>query len=352
MPEFLAAIICFRCGQGGGNSDGYLRRVAVKVLVNVIDDLELKPETPDHQRRRLERRQNEHEFTSSSNRRGEVLDVLTDSLSDFYSDIRKLAAVKVLALAEVGDMSAAQAVLQHIETCFELGLGCKDLGSAGHQVCKETCQIQSEILNEKNQVDTENQLSLEVQINDKSVELQQALAELGAMVENGFVSKIRDKAFPPKHANEDQRRKTHFECDHLVSVAAAEYLLSMAEAGDENAITAILDNMDDFFLLTDMKALGESSVLALARLQSQDYGAMHGNSGQIAVLVEMLSVAPGSNESINAAVQLFSFAEQGDSRASAAIVENIAVFLSAMGQAGIFRGKLRSASQALRGFID
>jgi hypothetical protein len=331
-----------------------LRRVAIKVLVNVIDDLEQKPETPDHQRRRLERRQNEHDFISSSNRRGEVLDVLTDSLSDDYCDVRKLAAVKVMALAEVGDMSAAQAVLQHIDTCFELGLGCKDLGSAGHEVCIETCQIQPEIMNETNQAPAEIQHPMEVEINDNSVELQKSLAELRAFVENGFVSKIRDKAFPPIHACADSepKEKHHLQCDNLVSVAAAEYLLNMAEAGNENAIAAILDNIDRFFLLANMKSLGESSVLTRARLQRQDYGAMHGNSEQIALLVEKLYVSPESNDSVNAAVQLFSYAEQGDSQASAAIVENITLFLSAMGQAGIFRGKLRSASQALRGFID
>ncbi len=254
------------------------------MLVNVIDDLEHKPETPDHQRRRLERRQNEHDFTSSSNRRGDVLDVLTDSLSDIYSDVRKLAAVKVLALAESGDTSAAQAVLQHIDTCFELGLGFKDLGSVGHEACMESCQIQSRLMDENIQTASENQLTVEVHSNDNSVELQKALAELRALVESGFVSQIRDKAFPPKHTQE-QTRKCDLQCEDLVSVAAAEYLLSMAEAGNENAISAILDNIDRFFLLTDMKSLGESSVLARARLQRQEHGAMHGNSEQIALLV-------------------------------------------------------------------
>ena len=199
----------------------------------------------------------------------------------------------------------------------------------------------------------ENQHCVEIQSIDNSVELQTSLADLSAMVEKGFVSQIRDKAFPPKHHYErEDSDESDSQCDNRVRVAAAEYILSMAEAGNENAIAAILDNIDDFFLLADMKSLGETSVLALARLQRQDYGAMRGNSEEIALLVEKLSVSPESNESVNAAVELFSFAEQGDSQASAAIVENIALFLSGMGQAGIFRGKLRSASQALRGFID
>ena len=153
--------------------------------------------------------------------------------------------------------------------------------------------------------------------------------------------------------------------------------MAIATKGDENATEAVLHNLDTFFLLTGMESLGTRSALACASLKERDHGALVGNAERVTVLTNILSgsnedpescntelslgSAPRAAESPNqteetakvvAAVELLTLAEKGDPQASMAIIQNLTPFLASIGQAGIFRGKLRSASQALRGFID
>jgi hypothetical protein len=282
-------------------------------------------------------------------RRTEILKILVDSLGDPYTDIREIATKKIMILAESGDMIASQAVLENIDTCFELGIGSKTLGFS----IKE---MPGADLPEKSHNKGEREIKSSSEKSRHDLLVKRAMEELTLLSEMGFVSKIRDIAFPPERPMRgvlarppiaDTARASLPE----VRAAAAEALLQLAQGGNENATLAIAENLDDFFSLAGLGPLGERSAAALSEMQERDYGLTRAKTPNLVELVSDMRSDPQSAEAVYAATQLLRLAEQGDGMASTAIVRNIDAFLAGVTRAGIFRGQIRSASQALRGFI-
>ena len=361
MTLLVTVIACFRCGQGTENSDGYLRTIAVKVLVIIVDDLEGSRVNIEDQGGRL------LPNLGDPVRRKQVVNVLAEALGDTNADIRQLAVKKILLLAEAGDTIASSAVLQNIDICFELGFGQRDLGSnlrmeqgrvANHLEASVFVDAQSV---KKYQTPENETIAALRSVSPASLSQNQKM--LVELVEKGYISKLRDIAFPPKDS------AAHEAQDEEIRILATKSLMDIARDGDQTAVSVILENLDEFFLFAGMDSLGSSSAQICARLEQQDHGITFGNSELVAQLVEQLSSVHGhesgtsienmppftssaSGPAVKAAMELLVLAENGDPQASTAIVQHLASFLSGLGQAGIFRGKLRSASQALKGFVD
>ena len=106
----MAGICCFQSGTPEKSGDEYLRRVAVNVLVKVVD--ELKPERDrdaDRNAFHLLRKQTPAKATRAG--RSDVLDILNMCVKDDALEIRQPATLKLIELAEAGDPDAMQAVL-------------------------------------------------------------------------------------------------------------------------------------------------------------------------------------------------------------------------------------------------
>ena len=59
----------------------------------------------------------------------------------------------------------------------------------------------------------------------------------------------------------------------------------------------------------------------------------------------------GDPLAVAAAVQLLQLSEAGDEMAAGCVLQHYDRFLAALTRSGLFRGKLRSASETLRGFL-
>lgn len=294
---------------------------------------------------------------------GDPMGVLKRCLKDTDPDVRDAAAKALLRIAGTGNRKAVEAVMSDVECVLSHGLGAPGLGVKG---TPESCargqlfgqagmgtrdqqrrdRLEQEAFNHAMELGEKRR---------KELELQRDLDELKVLAEHGFISKLREAAFPQEDFMHEVLEAEAIDPDRKkVREAAAEWLFKLSLEDNDKAARAAAVNLSQFCLLTGKADLDARAKRRIAEQHAAEYKAPPPEPDEqlCETLRDALETFVDDDGEVpeeqkvrrrDASKRLAELVEAGDTAAEDAVLDDAKSFLQGLYDAGLLSDKTLKA---------